>query len=141
VPAEEANPVKLTSYGKGLVVVLVLTVIGTILLTPLGFETRPVARIHSLGGLVLGLVFVALALNVLSLLILSRRPEWAARLAVLGPFLFAPALAADQSGNFSALAPPFRITVVEYALSVIEVVAGILAYAVHRESSYREAPP
>lgn len=131
---------KISATGKALVVALVFTFIGTFLLTPLGFETRPVSAVHPLGLLALVLVFLAAGANLLAILLLSRRPQWAARLAAAGPFLFAPGLVLDQSGNFSSFAPSVRITGVEYVQFVLELVAAFLAYYLYREWSRSGVP-
>lgn len=130
---------KLSINSRALAGLLLLSLVGTILLTPAGFETRPVAAIHPLGLAVLLLIFVAVALNVAALALLVRRPRTAAMLAAFGPFLFLPALLVDQTGNFSRYGPPLRITAVEYVQFLIELLVLFFAARIVRES--RVPPP
>lgn len=120
----------LSSSAKVLAVILVTYVVCDILLTPAGFETRPVSGITPLGFTTLGLIFLGLALIVGSLALLFRKSGRASILAILGLLLYFPALIADRTGLFAALPSPGAITVVEIVQAIIAILGIILAWRV-----------
>ncbi len=107
---------------------LAVYVVFDILLTPVGqLETRPVADVKVLGFVTLGLLFVGLALAVISLVLLFRSSPRAAMVAVAAGVLFFPAAIADQTGLFSSLQPPTGIARLELAQAVVALIAVGLA--------------
>lgn len=126
---------QVTRPGIALLIVLLGLIVGTILLTPIGFETRPVSGLKPVGASLLGLVFLAFFLNIAAAALIGSRPRWSALLAAFGPFLFIPPVVADQTGNFSNFTPPHAISIVEIAESVLEVLAGLVALWFWRRGS------
>lgn len=127
----------LSSSAKGLAVILVGYIVCDILLTPAGFETRPVSGITTLGFATLGLIFLGLALIVGSLALLFRKSRRASTLAILGLLLYFPALITDRTGLFAALPSPGAITVVEIVQAIIAIFGILLAWRVLQS----KAPP
>ena len=127
---------KLSSNGKILAALLVVFVVCDIFLTPLGgLETRSFSNITSLGLTTLIVLFAALAINVISLILLFRKPRLASMLAIIGSILFFPALIADQTGLFSSQTAPMAITVLEWVTTVVLLAAIFFASRVHRENA------
>lgn len=120
----------LSTSAKVLAVILVAYIVCDILLTPAGFETRPVSGITTLGFATLGLIFLGLALIVGSLVLLFRKSRRAPSLAILGLLLYFPALIADRTGLFAALPSPSAITVVEIVQAIIAIFGILLAWRV-----------
>lgn len=84
-----------------LAAVLVFNIGLAILLSPLGFESRPTVALKPPGYLAIGTVFAGIALDVVALiLVFSRRVRLAARLAVVGSILFLFPNVVDQTGVF-----------------------------------------
>jgi hypothetical protein len=120
--------VRLSNSAKVLAIVLAVYAVFDVLLTPVGqLETRPVADVKVLGFVTLGLLFVGLALAVVSLILLFRGSPRAAMVAVAAGVLYFPAAIADQTGLFSSLSPPTAIARLELAQSVVALVAVGLA--------------
>jgi hypothetical protein len=92
---------------------IVVHLVWTFLLTPLGLEPRPFASITLIGWLSLVLIFSVVALDIAAFLLLGRRPRTAFGIASAGPFLLIGPVVGDQAGYFSALPPPPPITVLE----------------------------
>ena len=122
---------KLSNPAKVLAVTLAAYVVCDVLLTPpAGLETRPVSHVTSIGFTVLGLLFVGLALAIVSLVLLFRRSRGAPTIAIVAAVLYFPAVLAEQTGNFSNIAAPAAIETVELiqaAVSLIVVGAGVWA--------------
>jgi hypothetical protein len=120
---------KLSSPAKLLAVTLAAYIVCDILLTPpAGLETRPVSHVTGLGFTVLGLLFVGLALAIVSLVLLFRRSLRAPTVAVVAAVLYFPAVLAEQTGNFSSVHAPAAIETVELiqtAVALIVIGAGI----------------
>ena len=127
----------LSNNSKVLSVVLVSYIVCDILLTPAGFETRPVSGITTLGFVTLGLIFLGLALIVGSLALLFRKSPRVSTLAILGLLLYFPALIADRTGLFAALPSPGAITIVEIVQAIIAIVGILFAWRV----SQNKTPP
>lgn len=105
-----------------------------ILLTPLGFETRPATDLKTVGYLAIGTIFAALALDVASIALLFRRARLASILAIGGSiFLFFP-IFGDQTGSFFSVPIPPVIHTLEYIDVVVLLVTLYLASKVYRES-------
>src|SRR3989454_12515708 len=79
---EWSHGVKLSRDAMALFVVLLVCVLVIILLTPIGFETRPQSDLMTLGYVAIGTIFTGLALFLLSIGFLFRRVRLASRLAI-----------------------------------------------------------
>jgi hypothetical protein len=117
-------------------VALVADVLVIVLLTPLGFETRPPSDLKTFGYIAIGTIFVGLALYLVSLGLLSRRARWASGLAIVASILFFLPVVGDQAGLFFSLPMPPVINVLEYIL-----IAGLLATILLASRVYRESRP
>jgi uncharacterized membrane protein YtjA (UPF0391 family) len=113
--------------GRLIAVDMVIYLIIIILLTPLGFETRPSSSFTTTGIATLVLVFVGVALVVASLVLLAYRPRRSPILAVVGVLLYFPIFFADQAGQFSALRAPTAISYLEYLQALVAIVVIALA--------------
>ena len=106
-----------------------------ILLTPPAhLETRPPARVTAIGDVVLGLLFVGLALAILALVMLVRRSRRAPAVAMVAAVLFLPAFIAEQTRSFSALNPPAAIEAIEVVQVLVVVVVVVAALWLFRSS-------
>src|SRR5207249_4895218 len=89
-----------------LAVALVVNVVLIILLTPLGFETRPPSDLKPIGYVAIGTIFTGLILDLASIGLLFRRVRLASMLAVVGSILFFLPFFGDQTGSFFSLPTP-----------------------------------
>src|SRR5437899_12782106 len=85
---EWSHGVKLSRDAMALFVVLLVCVLVIILLTPIGFETRPQSDLMTLGYVVIGTIFTGLAMCVLSIGFLFRGARFASILAIIASELF-----------------------------------------------------
>ena len=86
------------------------------------------SHVTGLGFAVLGLLFVGLALAIVSLVLLFRRSRRAPSVAIIAAVLYFPAVLAEQTGNFSSVHAPAAIETVELiqaAVAMILVGVGI----------------
>ena len=133
---------KLSSRGKGLAVLLVIYVLFDILLTPLGgFETRPSANVTTLGIVTVVLLFVGLALGIVSLVLLFYKPRRAPIIAIIAGILYFPAFIADQTGYFSSLQPPTAITALEIVQALVVLATIFLSSSIHRQKTVSSPTP
>ena len=96
-----ANGLKLSNPATVLAVTPAAYVVCDPLLTPPpGLETRPVSYVTGLGFVVLGLLFVGLALAIVSLVLLFRRSARAPIIAIVAAVLYFPAVRTEQTGHF-----------------------------------------
>jgi uncharacterized membrane protein YhaH (DUF805 family) len=126
---------KLSRSATALLVVLALTVVVVILLTPLGFETRPSSDLKPFGYAALVTIFLGLGLFLASIVLLFRRAKLASILAILAAVLFFIPVIGDQFGYFFSVPEPPAIGVLEYVLVVGLLVDLVLAGAVYKEST------
>src|ERR1700681_3628720 len=113
---------KLSTAAKMLAASLAVYVVFDILLTPLArLETRPVAKVTTLGFATLGLLFVGLVLAIIAAVLVFRRSQRAPIVAIVAAALFLPAFLAEQTGHFSAVGAPAAIETVE----IVQVVVAI----------------
>jgi hypothetical protein len=116
-----------TSLGKPEWMLAVLFVVGTILgflLTPLGFETR-MNELRSLAFAAFFIV-VGLLLPIAGLILLFRRPRYAAVLAMIEAALMFLVAPADQAMFFFTVSPPPAVTVGEFILIFVGI--GYMLY-------------
>ncbi len=125
---------KLSRNVLALAVALAVNVALIILLTPLGFESRPAAELKTVGYIAIGTIFVAIALDVASIALLFRRARLAAILAIVASILFFFPIAGDQVGSFFSVPIPPAIRAIEYIDVVVLLVILFLARKVYRES-------
>ncbi|HSS94938.1 MAG TPA: hypothetical protein VLR46_13250 [Candidatus Dormibacteraeota bacterium] len=113
----------LTNPARALIFVLAAYVVLDILLTPpAGIETRPVSHVTGVGFVTLGLLFVGLALSIVSLVLLFRGSPRAPAVAIVAAILFYPAVFAELTGHFSSVPPPTRIASIELVQSVVALI-------------------
>ena len=120
---------KLSNPAKVLSLTLAAYVVCDVLLTPpAGLETRPVSHVTGLGFVVLGLLFVGLALAIVALVMVFRRSRRAPSTAIVAAVLYFPAVLAEQTGHFSSVHAPAAIETVELiqtAVALLVIGAGI----------------
>jgi hypothetical protein len=132
---------KLSRTAIALGVLLVLNVVLVILLTPMGFESRPPTALKIVGYVAIAIIFAGLFLDLAAIvLLLFRRARLAASLALLAAVLFFFPIIGDQIGAFFSLPIPAAINTLEYIFTVVLLVTLFVAWRVYRESS-RQAPP
>jgi hypothetical protein len=114
--------------------VLVVNVVLVILLTPLGFETRPATDLKTVGYIAIGTIFAGLILDVASLALLFSRARLASRLAIVGSVLFFFPVVGDRTGSFFSVPIPPVINTLEWIFPVVLLVTLFVASKVHRET-------
>jgi hypothetical protein len=125
---------KLSRIVLALAVALVVNVVLVVLLTPLGFETRPATDLKTVGYIAIGTIFAALILDVASFALLFRRVRLASSLAFVGSILLFFPIFGDQAGFFFSVPIPPAIHTLEYISVVVLLVTLFLASKVYRES-------
>jgi len=126
---------KLSRNVIALGVALVVNVLVVILLTPLGFETRPATELKTVGYIAIGTIFAGLALFVVSFALLFMRVRLASSLAIVGSILFFFPIVGDKGGAFFSLPIPPVIETLENVLVVVLLVTLFLASRVYRENN------
>ena len=126
---------KLSRSVMALAVALVVNVLLVILLSPLGFETRPPTDLKTVGYIAIGTIFAGLILDLASIILLFRRVRLASSLAIVGSMLFFIPIVGDQTGSFFSLPIPPVINTLEYVFIVVLLVTLFLAWTVYRESN------
>src|SRR5438445_12741250 len=84
---EWVSGVKLSRDAMALFVVLLVCVLVIILLTPIGFETRPQSDLMTLGYVAIGTIFTGLDLFLLSIGFLFRRVRLSSSLTIIASIL------------------------------------------------------
>jgi hypothetical protein len=127
--------IKLSIAAKMLAASLLVYVVCDILLTPLaGLETRPVAKVTSLGFVSLGLLFAGLVLAIAAAVLVFRRSRRSPIVAIIAGVLYFPAFLAEQTGHFSAVVAPAAIEQVEIVQVIVAVIVIGFALVVMRGS-------
>src|SRR5256885_16185714 len=85
---EWSHGVKLSRDAMALFVVLLVCVLVIILLTPIGFETRPQSDLMTLGYVAIGTIFTGLALFLLSIGFFFRRGRFCSSLSLIASVTF-----------------------------------------------------
>jgi hypothetical protein len=134
-PHREVLGMNLSRNVAALAAALVVNVLLVILLTPLGFETRPATDLKTVGYIAIGTIFAALILGVASFALLFRRARLASGLAIVGSILLFFPIFGDQAGSFFSLPIPPVIHTLEYISVVVLLVTLFLASKVYRESN------
>jgi hypothetical protein len=125
---------KLSRNVLALAVALVVNVLLVILLTPLGFESRPATDLKTVGYIAIGTIFAGLALDVASFALLFWRARLASTLAIVGSVLFFFPIIGDRIGSFFSLPIPPVINTLEYIFVPVLLVTLFLASKVYRAS-------
>ena len=131
----EVLEMKLSRSVMALAVALVVNVLLVILLSPLGFETRPPTDLKTVGYIAIGTIFVGGILDLASIILLFRRVRLASSLAIVGSMLFFIPFVGDQTRSFFSLPIPPVINTLEYIFIVVLLVTLFLAWTVYRESN------
>ena len=126
---------KLSRNAMALAVALAVNVALIILLTPLGFESRPATDLKTGGYIAIGTIFAALALDVASIALLFRRARLASILAIVASILFFFPIVGDQVGSFFSVPTPPVINTLEYIFVPVLLVTLFLASKVYRENA------
>ena len=118
-----------------LAIVLIVNVLIIILLTPLGFETRPQSDLKTFGYIAIVSIFAGLALDLASigLLFKTARVRLASSIAIVSSILFFLIIFVDRTGSFFSVPIPPAINTLEYLFVVVLVVTLFLASMVYRE--------
>jgi hypothetical protein len=96
----------------------------SLLLTPIGFETRALSTVSSLGFFGLGAYSIGFVLSLVSLVLLlaKRRGRVAGIMGAVGQILFLPIILSDLSGHFSSLPAPSAIPPTEVTTMLLSLV-------------------
>lgn len=125
---------KLSRSVLALALALVVNVVLVILLTPLGFETRPATDLKTVGYIAIGTIFTGLILDVVSFALLYSRVRLASSLAIVGSVLFFFPVVGDRTGSFFSVPIPPVIDTLEWIFPVVLLVTLFVASKVYRES-------
>jgi hypothetical protein len=120
-----------------LAIVMIVNVVIIILLTPIGFETRPISALKTLGYIAITTIFVGLALDLTSivLLLFNRvRVRLASGLAIISSVAFLLIISVDRTGSFFSAPIPPAINTLEYLLTAVLIVTLIIVSLVYRSS-------
>jgi len=125
----------LSLNGKVLAILLLVSVICGILLTPLGVETRGSEVLSSVSSLLwLGLALGTFILTIVSLILVFFRSRVASILATIGSIGAVLVLVGDQAGLVSSIRPPPPVTVVEIIAILVNVSVIFFASRVYGET-------
>lgn len=125
---------KLSRSDWVLAAALGLSVVLAVLLSPLGFESRPPSHLKIVGYIAIGTVFAGVIIDVASIVLLFRRAGLASTLAIVGSILFVFPGVVDQTGSFFSLPIPPLINTLEYVFTAVLLVTLFLAWRVHTQS-------
>jgi hypothetical protein len=118
-----------------LATVLVLNILLAVLLTPLGFESRPTAALRPAGYVAIGTVFAGLLLDLAALvLVVFGRTKWSARLAIAGSILFLFPNVVDQTGVFFSVPIPPAVRALEYVFIGVLLFTLFLGWSILRDN-------
>ena len=135
---------RLGKASWALVVALLMNVLLAILLSPLGFETRPPTALTLIGYISIGAVAVGVLLSLASIVVIFRGARLASILAIVGSAVLLFPNVTDKVGAFFALPAPPVISALEYVFIAVLVVTLLLARTVYSgskrtDSSRRDA--
>lgn len=119
-----------------LTIIMIVNVVIIILLTPIGFETRPQSDLKPLGYIAIATIFVGLALDLASigLLLIRVRVKLASSLAILSSVLFFLIIFVDRTGSFLSVLIPPAINTLEYLFILVIIATLFIALKVYRDS-------
>jgi hypothetical protein len=112
-----------------LATVMIVNVLIIILLTPLGFETRPQSDLKPFGYIAIVSIFAGLALDLASIGLLFKRArvKLASSIAIVSSILFFLIIFVDRTGSFFSVPIPPPINTLEYLFVVVLVVTLFIA--------------
>ena len=113
---------------------LVVNVVVVILLTPLGFESRPTSDLKVVGYVAIVTIFTGLVLDLASIILLFWKARVASCLAIIGSILFFFPIVGDRLGSFFSVPIPLVINTLEYVFIGVLLVTLLLASVVYRAS-------
>lgn len=128
---------KLSRNAIMLAIVMIVNVVIIILLTPIGFETRPISALKTLGYIAITTIFVGLALDLTSIVLLlfkRARVRLASSLAIISSVFFFLIILVDRTGSFFSVPTPPAINTLEYLFTAVLIVTLIIASLVYRWS-------
>jgi hypothetical protein len=127
---------KLSKNTIILAIVMIVNVVIIILLTPIGFETRPISALKMFGYIAITTIFVGLALDLAAIGLLFKRVRvrLASSLAIVSSFLFFLIISVDRTGAFFSVPIPPAINTLEYLLTAVLIVTLTTASLVYRGS-------
>src|SRR5438034_159739 len=134
-PRREVLGMKLSTNVLALAVALVVNVLLVILLTPIGFETRPATDLKTVGYIAIATIFAGLILDLASIVLLFTRVRLASSLAIVGSILFFFPIFGDRIGSFFSVPTPPAIDILEYVFFAVLLITLFLASKVYRESN------
>jgi len=119
-----------------LAIVMIVNVVIIILLTPIGFETRPQSHLKPLGYIAITTIFVGLALDLTSIVLLFKRVRvrLASSLVIISSVFFLLVISVDRTGSFFSVPIPPAINTLEYIFTAVLIVTLIIASLVYRGS-------
>jgi hypothetical protein len=119
-----------------LAIVMIVNVLVIILLTPIGFETRPQSDLKTLGYIAIVSIFVGLTMDLASIILLFKkgRVRLASGLAIVSSVLFFLIIFVDRTGSFFSVPIPPAINTLEYLFIIVLIVTLVLASKVYRDS-------
>jgi hypothetical protein len=127
---------KLSRNAIILAIWMIVNVVIIILLTPIGFETRPISALKPLGYIAITTIFVGLALDLTSIVLLlfkRVRVRLASSLVIVSSVLFFLIISVDRTGSFFSVPTPPAINTLEYILIAVLIVNLVIASIVYRE--------
>jgi len=120
-----------------LAIVMIVNVVIIILLTPIGFETRPQSHLKTLGYLAISTIFIGLAMDLASIILLlfkRARVRLASGLPIVSSVFFLLVIFVDRTGSFFSVPTPPAINTLEYLFTAVIIVTLITASLVYRGS-------
>ena len=123
-----------------LFVVTLACILVIILLTPLGFETRPQSDLKTFGYVAIATIFTGLGMFLLSIGLLFIRVHLSSILAIIASMLFFVPVIGDRVGAFFSVPIPPTINVLEYLLAVVLLADVFIALRVYRQSAASKQP-
>jgi len=122
--------------GRILAILLLVSLVLGVLLSPLGFETRAPAFLSNSSFLPwLGLGLSGLILTIVSLVLVFFKPRIASILATIGSIGSLALFLGDQAGLAAPVRPPLPITVLEIVTTVVIAAILFIAARLYKESS------
>jgi cation transport ATPase len=119
-----------------LAIVMIVNVVIIILLTPIGFETRPQSHLKTLGYVAITTIFVCLGLDIASIILLLKRVRvrLASSLVIVTSVAFLLVISVDRTGSFFSVPIPPAINTLEYLFTAVLIVTLFIAALVYRGS-------
>jgi hypothetical protein len=119
-----------------LAMLMILNVAVIILLTPIGFESRPQSALEPLGYIAIASIFIGLALDLASIVLLFKRTRvrLASGLSIVSSIMFFLIIFVDRTGSFFSVPIPAAIITLEYLFIALLIPTLIVASKVYIDS-------